>query len=63
MKAVKLEITFKSGAQVSVDVADWTLTKNGSDLDKLEWTTPDKGRRRLVRADLNEIVCVVEVRR
>lgn len=60
-----LEITFKSGAQVFVDLDEFTSTRNrweGGRLSGLEWTTPADWSRKLHWLDLSEVACLVVVR-
>lgn len=60
---MKLEITFKSGAQVAVDVTEFSTGKSVIDqeLTKLSWTTPEDWTRKLHTVKLDEIVCLVAV--
>lgn len=59
---MKLEITFKSGAQILADVEDnWKFEKRGTAV-SLTWTTPDRAQRRLVHVDMEEVVAIVRVR-
>lgn len=57
----KVEITFKSGAQITVD-ADHVITDGleGS-IRQLNWLTPDGWTRRLRKIDLTEVVAIVEI--
>ena len=58
---MKLEITFKSGATVSMDVKEWSYETGYAE--KFTWKTPDRAhRRRLVHVDLDEVVAIVEVK-
>lgn len=60
---IKLELTFKSGAQVVVDADEGKHTRNPVSGNKiLEWKTPTGAKRRLVSCELDEVVCVVEIR-
>lgn len=53
----KTDITFKSGATITVDLKSFTLNKNGlGGVHSVEW---EHGDDRLMRLDLDEIVAVV----
>ena len=60
---MKLEITFKSGAQVTVDVSEFKTHKSVIDgeFKQLDWTTPRNWKRKLHTIDLKEIACLVAV--
>lgn len=60
---MKLEITFKSGVQVSVDVSKFTTKRAGTELTEMEWTTPQRWSRKLHSIDLTQVVCIVAVDR
>lgn len=64
MPDVRLEITFKSGATVEVDVAHWEYAKSALGTNRqLTWRSTDArpGNRRLVTANIDEIAAIVEV--
>lgn len=54
-----LDLLFKSGTVMHVHATkwSWTVTRGTTNL---TWTTPDGDGRRLVHADLDELVCIVE---
>lgn len=60
---MKLEITFKSGAQVTVDVSEFTSKRSlvGGELTEIEWTTPQDWKRKLNSINLSEVACLVAV--
>ena len=57
----QMQITFKSGAQVTVDCDEVTVSRSRVDhtLEGLKWTTPDGWKSRLMAVELQEIACVV----
>ena len=57
-----LEFVFKSGERVTVDAQDWEYKKDGFGGRSLTWNNPRNAKRRLVMIDLDEIVCIVEVK-
>jgi hypothetical protein len=61
---MRIEITFRSGAQITADVEEfsgsWSVIKG--DLRSLKWTTPDDWTRKLHRIELSEVVGIVAVR-
>lgn len=59
----QLEITFKSGAQVTVDVTEVTLETGAVDNRdrKLTWTTPAGAKRRLFKLDLESVDALVTI--
>lgn len=60
---MKLEITFKSGAQVTVDVAEFSTKRNqiSNTYAELNWTTPGGWTRKLHSVDMDQIACLVAV--
>lgn len=60
---MKLEITFKSGAQVTVEVSEFSSKRStiSGDLTELNWTTPNEWARKLHSINLTEIACLVAV--
>ena len=57
-----LEITFKSGAQITVQSKTWSTKVNlHGELTSLEWETPDGAKRKLVRVNLDNIDAIVEL--
>lgn len=60
---MKLEITFKSGAQVTVDASEFTSKRNqlSGDLTELNWVTPQDWKRKLNSIDLSQVACLVAV--
>ncbi len=60
---MKLEITFKSGAQVTVDVTEFSTKRNqvSNTYAELNWTTPNDWARKLHSVDMTEIACLVAV--
>lgn len=62
MKCQGLELTFKSGATIFVEVEKWEFKRSAVGK-TLSWETPDGAKRRLISADLDEVVAVVEVRK
>ena len=58
----KLQITFKSGAQIVADVSNWKF-ESGK---RLVWNTPNKGLfggqiLRLVEVNLDNVDAIVEI--
>lgn len=60
---MKLEITFKSGAQVMVDCTEFSTEKSvvTGEIQALNWTTPANWSRKLHSVKLDEVVCLVAV--
>lgn len=61
----RLEIIFKSGRRIEVDVIDEYVTRSeglGDSLGTFRWGHPPKGRRWLSYVDRSEIVAIVELR-
>lgn len=60
---MKLQITFKSGAQTTVDVKEFSTKGSlvGDAIAELNWTTPRGWNCKLHYVDLNEIACLVAV--
>lgn len=60
---MKLEITFKNGTQVTVDVSEFTTKRSTitGELTELNWTTPKTWKRKLHTLDVSEILCLVAV--
>lgn len=60
---MKLEITFKSGAQVVVDVTEFSTKRSqiSGQFTELTWTAPEDWARKLTGLDLTEIACLVAV--
>lgn len=55
-----MQITFKSGAQIMVDVAECSSRgRAGGGIGDLRWDTPENWRAKLVNFDINEVVAVV----
>lgn len=62
---IRLQLTLRSGAQIEVEVGDWSVTKSLGGkgcLSNLKWETPQDATRRLVSVELEEVVAVVEIR-
>lgn len=62
---MRAQITFKSGAQIEVDVDDIATYRNNvtKALTKLEWETPEDYTAKLHTCDIDEIVAIVTMRR
>lgn len=60
---MKMEITFRNGVQILVDVTGFETKKSLIDgkITELNWTTPDEWTRKLHKLDLDEILCIVAV--
>jgi hypothetical protein len=60
---MKLEITFKSGAQVTVDVTEFSTKRSqiSNTYGELNWTTPKDWTRKLHSVDLEQIACLIAV--
>lgn len=58
-----LEIHLKSGAVITIDATEFKAARStrGFGFTNLEWTTPDKFKRRLVSIEPAEIIALVEV--
>lgn len=61
---MKMQVTFRSGAQIEVDVVKFSTGRNPltDDLEKLTWTTPNEWTAKLQTVDLSEVVAVVALR-
>ena len=60
---MKMQVTFKSGAQITVDADEVTTGRQPTgDLTKLAWTTPDDWVTKLHTLDVREVVAVVMLR-
>jgi hypothetical protein len=58
---MRMQITFKSGAQVEVDVTKFSTQRDplgGGDLVGLSWENPADASRKLNYIRLDEVVCV-----
>lgn len=57
----QMQITFKSGAQVTVDAEEVIVSRSRIDrtLEGVKWTTPHGWKSRLMAVELQEIACVV----
>jgi hypothetical protein len=59
---MKIEITFKSGAQVVADVESFETSMNfAGGFNKLSWITPAGWTRKLVRVDMDEVAAIVAI--
>ncbi len=61
----RIEITFKSGKSIEVDVIDAYVSRSGpetNNLARMVWGHPPGGRRWLGFLDVSEVVAVVELR-
>lgn len=60
---MKAEITFKSGAQILVDVTEFSTEKHRAtrEITAMSWTTPESWTRKLHTLALSEIVAIVAV--
>jgi hypothetical protein len=58
-----MQITFKSGAQIEVDVEDFTVRRRAvsGELAELKWTTPHDFTAKLAYANLDEIAAIVRL--
>lgn len=56
-----MTLVFKGGAVVTVDCIDVTTewSKATSELTRLNWTTADKWKTKLMTANVNEIAAVI----
>jgi hypothetical protein len=61
---VRMQITFKGGAQVEVDAGEWTTARNQitGELTKMDWTTPGGWTAKLHTINLGEVVAIVALR-
>jgi hypothetical protein len=57
---IALEITFKSGAQILVEVESWEMEKS-SIAKSLSWRDAPDAKRTLVTFDMAEVAAIVEV--
>lgn len=56
---MKMVLTFKSGAQIRIDVTEYTACPNiMGGIDSLRWTTPDTWKTKLSCVDLNEVAAI-----
>jgi len=61
---MRMQITFKSGAQVEVDVSKFTTTTSpldGNVLTGMKWSTPEDATSKLHHLDMSEVVCIAAV--
>ena len=59
---MQIEITLKSGAQITADVEEFTTSVNRlGDVVGIKWTTPPDSTRKLVDVDLTQIAAIVRV--
>jgi hypothetical protein len=58
---MKVQIVFKSGAQIEADVDEISTFRNQltNEITKLKWTTPDGWKRKLHTIQLSEIAAIV----
>jgi hypothetical protein len=61
---MRMQITFKSGAQIEVDAGEWTTARNQftNELTRMDWTTPDAWTAKLHTIDLSQVAAVVALR-
>ena len=61
---MRMQITFKSGAQIEVDVEEFTTGRSplNNELVKLNWTTPADAAAKLHTIEIDDIVAVVALR-
>ena len=60
---MQMQITFKSGTQVTVDVEDFSIGRSNmsGELRELKWTTPDQFVAKLAYLNLDEVSAIVRV--
>lgn len=60
---MKVEVTFKSGTQVTVDCSEVRTgrSKVTGELTEMKWVTPRNAKRKLHYIDISEAVCVVAI--
>lgn len=59
---MKMEITFKGGAQIIVDASEFQVIRSAmGEFRKLSWNTPDDFTRKLCYADIDEIAAIVRI--
>ena len=58
---MQVKITLKSGATVYADIGDFTTSRSPLDnhLVKINWTTPDDWKDKLVTVNFDEIAAIV----
>lgn len=59
---MKLEITLKSGSKLALDLEDWKVGTQASELTSFQWNTPERSKHKLVFLSLDEVAAIVEVR-
>jgi hypothetical protein len=61
---MKIQVTFKSGAQIEFEVDEFSTGRDHltRDLISVNWKTPDNWTRRLHTIEVEEIVAIVAIR-
>lgn len=61
---MRMQITFKSGAQITVDVDEFSTGRSPAtnELTRFGWTTPDAWTARLHTITLSEVAAIVAIR-
>lgn len=60
----RAQVTLKSGAQIEFDIGDLEVGRNGvtSEIQRLNWDTPEGWSRKLLSIELEDIAAIVIVR-
>ena len=60
---MNMQVTFKSGAQVTVDAEDFSTGRSTvtGELRELKWTTPEEYAAKLCYLNLDEVAAIVRV--
>jgi hypothetical protein len=60
---MKMQIIFKGGAQVTVDVIEFVIKRNAmGELSSVQWTNPANPEAKLNYLDASEVAAVVTLR-